>query len=62
MMSFPIVSLMRPYLGDMKKWRDKTNTNTNDSSSPYTFVFGIGIDFIHPKFFVSSRRGRRYRD
>ena len=24
------IALLRPYLDDIKKWRDKTNTKTND--------------------------------
>ena len=50
--------LVRPYLDDIKKWRDKTNSKTKDSSNfvpsfcPFTSGIGFGIGFVPPFFYV----------
>ena len=53
-----IILLFRPYLDDIKKWRDKTNSKTNSRSEKtkrrdkITTVLGFGIGFVPSLFYV----------
>ena len=47
---------LRPYLDDIRKWRDNSNSWTNDSSNfaptfcPFTSAIAVGIGLVHPFF------------
>ena len=46
--------MFRPYLDDIKKWKDKTNSRSEGTKwrDKITTVIGFGIGFVPPLFYV----------